>query len=219
LTNFSTSNILTQSLHTGNIKPNFITLIFEIDKANTKMSRSLHFSENFVISCGTVTLDLQARKVLLILWCETGEYMLPKGRKNIKEALEATAIRETFEETGYRCELLPHTFPVLATPPMAGGTEGEREGGKDEGEGEGEGTSTEPFAVQQRVTEGGVLKIIYWYLAQEDSTALKTEGTQMAGEEFDSLWVEEGDVVRTLTFDADRKVVGRAMEGVWATSN
>jgi hypothetical protein len=50
-------------------------------------NRSLHLSGAFCISSGTVTLDLAQSdsKVLLIWWSKTGEYMLPKGRKNINK--------------------------------------------------------------------------------------------------------------------------------------
>ncbi|KAF8335277.1 NUDIX hydrolase domain-like protein [Amanita rubescens] len=71
------------------------------------MNRSLHLSESFVISCGTVTLDIDRSKVLVIYLRKTGEYCLPKGRKDVGEQLEATAVRETYEETGYVIELLP----------------------------------------------------------------------------------------------------------------
>jgi 8-oxo-dGTP pyrophosphatase MutT (NUDIX family) len=65
------------------------------------MNRSLHLYESFVISCGTVTLDIDRSKVLVIYLRKTGEYYLPKGRKDVGEQLEATAVRETYEETGY----------------------------------------------------------------------------------------------------------------------
>ncbi|KAM3520468.1 hypothetical protein MY4038_009417, partial [Beauveria bassiana] len=62
--------------------------------------RSLHFSDDFVISCGTVTVDIPESRVLLIRSRGTGEYYLPKGRKDIHESLEEAALRETWEETG-----------------------------------------------------------------------------------------------------------------------
>ncbi|KAF7908796.1 uncharacterized protein EAE98_008475 [Botrytis deweyae] len=160
--------------------------------------RSMHFSDKFAISCGTVTLDLQARKVLIILWRKNGEYMIPKGRKDIGEGLETTAVRETFEETGFQCQLLPHSFPTLATTDPV-----EKTGDV--------GQSTEPFAVTQRTTDGK-LKIIFWYLAQADSTAPKIHDTQMEDEDFDTVWVEEAKVLEKLTYDEDRAITSKAME-------
>jgi len=162
-------------------------------------TRSLHFSEKFAISCGTVTLDLKTRKVLIILWLKNGEYLLPKGRKNVGEGLEATALRETFEETGFKPTLLPHPFPTLATTdPSPTHIVTEQ-------------STVEPFAVTQRTTDGK-LKIIFWYLAESDSTAPKSQGTQMEDEDFDTLWVDEAKVVETLTFEEDKVVAAQAIK-------
>lgn len=155
--------------------------------------RPLHFSDEFVISCGTVPLDLHARKVLLILHGKKGEYLLPKGRKDVGEGLEATALRETYEETGFRCKLLPLSFPTLATNQVAGGL------------------VTEPLAVTQRITQGK-LKIILWYAAQADSTAKQVDGTQMEDEDLTSVWVDVPEVASTLTFEDDRAIASKVIE-------
>jgi 8-oxo-dGTP pyrophosphatase MutT (NUDIX family) len=62
----------------------------------------------------------EARKSLeaCILWhSERSEYLLPKGRKDRGESLEQTALRETFEETGYPCKLLPVDMVTRAPEP------------------------------------------------------------------------------------------------------
>lgn len=74
------------------------------------LTPSLLFSTEFCISCGTVTFDTRAKKVMLVYNRPSSEYLLPKGRKNPSEALESAAVRETFEESGIRCELLPTPF-------------------------------------------------------------------------------------------------------------
>lgn len=112
------------------------------------MNRSLHLSESFVISCGTVTLDIDRSKVLVIYLRKTGEYCFPKGRKDVGERLEATAVRETYEETGYIVELLPLQLTTLATLHGIDDVRSALPGG-----------TTEPIAVTQRTTQG-VLKII-----------------------------------------------------------
>jgi 8-oxo-dGTP pyrophosphatase MutT (NUDIX family) len=161
----------------------------------TMSDRSLHFSDSFAISCGTVTVDLARAKVLLVYLRTTGEYLLPKGRKDIGETLEQTALRETFEETGHRVELLPLNIPTLATAPVS------HSSGKEHDE-----TITEPIAVTQRVTKDDTLKIIFWFAASGDSTGEWQEGTQEEGEEFDTVWVPAGDVLQTLSFEDDRKI-------------
>jgi len=130
--------------------------------------------------------------------------MLPKGRKDVGEPLEATAMRETYEETGLRCKLLPHSLPSLATAPI--NQDGVTSISKQ---------TSEPFAVNQRVTVDGTLKIIFWYLAMADSTAVKAEDTQMEGEDFETLWIDEGKVIGTLTFKEDQAIANRVIEEVF----
>ncbi|KAF8742617.1 hypothetical protein AX14_003249 [Amanita brunnescens Koide BX004] len=164
------------------------------------MNRSLHLSESFVISCGTVTLDIDQSKVLVIYLRKTGEYCLPKGRKNVGEQLEAASVRETYEETGYNVELLPLQLTTLATLPghdsrftITGGT-------------------TEPVAVTQR-TNQGVLKIIFWYAARGDSSAIRQMNTtDQVDEDFDAVWCPMDEVVQLLTFQDDKTIAARVIE-------
>ncbi|RGP75517.1 nudix domain-containing [Fusarium sporotrichioides] len=161
--------------------------------------RSLFFSDQFGISCGTVTIDVPRSKVLLIHQRSTGEYMLPKGRKNIGEALEETALRETFEETGVKAQLLPVHITSIAT--TAQGTDRPRE-------------ITEPIAVSQRMARDGVLKIMFWYIGTADSMIAPKQGTQQEGEDFDPVWVSFGDVESTVSWDDDRRIVSKAIDTV-----
>jgi 8-oxo-dGTP pyrophosphatase MutT (NUDIX family) len=163
------------------------------------MNRSLHLSESFVISCGTVTLDINRSKVLIIYLRKTGEYCLPKGRKDVGEQLEATAVRETYEETGYIVELLPLHLTTLAT---LHGNDDVRSEGK-----------TEPVAVTQRSTTQGVLKIIFWYAARGDSCAIRQMNTtEQDDEDFDAVWCPMDEVLRLLTFHDDKTITARVIE-------
>ncbi|KAM0199140.1 hypothetical protein ACHAPA_001629 [Fusarium lateritium] len=160
-------------------------------------NKSLVFSDQFVISCGTVSMDKQNSKVLLIHWRKTGEYLLPKGRKDVGETLEKTALRETFEETGVKAQLLPANIASLATT-AAGSHRPE--------------AITEPFAVSQRATNNGNLKIIFWYLAVADSTIPPEEGTQQENEDFDTIWTDFRDVGSVLSYEDDRQIAQRAID-------
>ncbi|KAJ3534728.1 hypothetical protein NM208_g7426 [Fusarium decemcellulare] len=164
--------------------------------------KSLFFSDQFAISCGTVSVDVARSKVLLIHWRKTGEYLLPKGHKDVGEALEQTAKRETFEETGIPVELLPVDIDTLATLPSTMRTKYRPR------------AVTEPIAVSQRVTKGGVLKIIFWYVAVADSTVARQEGTQQEGEDFDTIWADFDHVGSTLSFDDDRRIAEKAVTAV-----
>jgi ADP-ribose pyrophosphatase YjhB (NUDIX family) len=88
-----------------------------LDLEEIDRSMSFHPSEATTISCGTVTLDPDKQKVLLI-WNKTLKiYQLPKGRKNIGEDMLSAAIRETYEETGVVATPLRLKIATRATPP------------------------------------------------------------------------------------------------------
>lgn len=164
-------------------------------------SRQILLSDQFVISCGTATIDPQRSKVLLIRLRTTNEYFLPKGRKDVGEGLEETAIRETFEETGIRVELLPLKINTLATVPstaIVANTCTE--------------AVTEPFAMTQRKDAAGTLKIILWFVAEGDSGSAPAQRQQQEGEDFDAVWKDFDDVAATLSFDDDRCVAAAAID-------
>ncbi|KAK8145237.1 hypothetical protein G3M48_004714 [Beauveria asiatica] len=170
--------------------------------------RSLHFSDGFVISCGTVTVDIAESRVLLIRSRGTGEYYLPKGRKDIDESLEDAALRETWEETGVRAQLLPVRISTRATTSAAAAAAA---AGADLAS-----CVTEPLAVAQRVSDG-VLKIIFWFVAAADSAAAPEEGMQQEGEDFEALWVGWDKVRSTLTFEDDWRIAEAGIKAVTST--
>ncbi|KFY08540.1 hypothetical protein V492_06144 [Pseudogymnoascus sp. VKM F-4246] len=174
-------------------------LIYENVEMTLVMAQSsstlTRLSEAFVISCGTITLDPVERKILLIRWKKNGEIFLPKGRKNIGESLEDAAVRETYEETGFRVTILPLPIPTLATPDAAIKQVSEE--------------NTEPIAFSQRVTDNNTLKLIFWFSAKGDSTVAPESGTQEEGEDFDPIWEDLDSVIETLTFADDRQIVER----------
>ncbi|KJR82655.1 uncharacterized protein SPSK_03539 [Sporothrix schenckii 1099-18] len=72
-------------------------------------------SERCTVSSGTVCVDPRASKVLIIFNRRLGIWQLPKGRKNIGEDLQSAALRETYEETGVRANLLPLKIRTRST--------------------------------------------------------------------------------------------------------
>lgn len=75
-------------------------------------------NQYFVLCASTVTFR-EPGQVLIVLNTKYNEpfYTLPGGRKDIGEALEETAVRETHEETGYHVRLPPISIPTRATRP------------------------------------------------------------------------------------------------------
>ena len=158
------------------------------------MDHLLDSSHDFVLSSGTVPVDISKGLVLLLYYRPKAEYMLPKGRKNVGETLEAAAIRETTEESGFTCHLFKHQLHTNAQEPRNS-------------------HHTEPIAVQQRMNQG-IRKIIFWFISEVDSCSQKMTGTQEEGEDFDVEWVPMGDAPSKCSFADDRRVVEIALGAV-----
>jgi len=161
--------------------------------------RLLLDASEFVISCGTVTFDLRESEVLLIRCCTKNECMLPKGRKNVGETLEAAALRETWEETGYSATLLPLPTCTQATPHST--SDGMSL------------TNTEPIYMSQR-NSNGVYKVIFWYAATGDSTAHEQRRPQQPNEDFETKWTPCREAEAALSFDDDCQIFQTAWEAV-----
>ncbi|OQO09840.1 hypothetical protein B0A48_04192 [Cryoendolithus antarcticus] len=121
------------------------------------------------------------------------------GIQNEGETLEAAAIRETYEETGYQAALLPLAVATLATrgEPIGSGLSSDTADTLH--------AHTEPVAVTQR-SSGGAHKIIFWFAATTDSTIVPDADTQQEGEDFEALWVSFQESQDKLTFDDDKAV-------------
>ncbi|KAH0283014.1 NUDIX domain-containing protein [Aureobasidium namibiae CBS 147.97] len=163
-------------------------------------SKAFYPSDRFVISCGTVSLDLMHKKVLLVRLRSTDEFLFPGGHKDESECLKAAAVRETYEETGYLATILPLNVPTRATNRI------------------GDAEHTEPIAVTQRVTDG-VMKIIFWYAASVDSQALPEQDTQQEGEDFESVWMDREQALASLTFADDREVAQLAIHAAFGVDS
>lgn len=154
--------------------------------------------------------NLPPLQVCLILHTGRQEWLLPKGRKDRFEAITATATRETFEETGYPCKLLPLTLATRA--PLPGSQTKDCVEVVDGCE--------EPFMMTLRnVPNGGEngkvggVKMIWWFVTVVDKAEEeKVEGTQTAVESYVSEFVDVGDALERATFQSDRDVIRKAVE-------
>jgi len=116
---------------------------------------------------------------------------LPKGRKNVNETLSASAVRETFEETGYHCSLVPLVMETRATP-LTNTTEHLHDVTRKIS------NISEPFSISLRQIGGtsSNQKIIFWYVAQVDEEFPRQTNTQMADEKFEVKLVSLDEGVR-----------------------
>lgn len=168
-------------------------------------SRVLDFSDKFTISCGTITIDTSHKKVLLLYDRLKNLHVLPKGRKNRDESLEDTACRETVEESGFACQLLPHTSLTHAPPAdqaISASYDWSNPGKVN--------PHTEPLAVQQWVYADGVRKLIFWFLARGDSTQAPTSTFEDSEESYDAHWKTFDEAIRLASFEDDKRLIQRA---------
>ncbi|KAF8206561.1 NUDIX hydrolase domain-like protein [Mycena galopus ATCC 62051] len=178
-----------------------------MSSATTGYPSTQYFSEDFVVSAGCVLFrrhDSNGGLQICVLHDRnTDEWMLPKGRKDCGESIQAAAVRETFEETGYPCVLLPVRMPTRAPAPGVNGADAVAvlEG------------VTEPIAVVVRDMSnvGRGIKIVWWYVARTTGEP-RVLGTQTAWEAFDPEWVDVDGAAGRLTFQSDRETVARAVE-------
>jgi 8-oxo-dGTP pyrophosphatase MutT (NUDIX family) len=102
-----------------------------------------------------------------------GVFFLPKGRKDASEETTITAIREGYEESGYRCRMLPLPIPHLQPSPATSASEEE------------EGRSTkhnkwviEPLATRMMLVAREYQYLLFWYAAEtvseDEEKALNT---------------------------------------------
>ncbi|EXL60596.1 hypothetical protein FOCG_03428 [Fusarium oxysporum f. sp. radicis-lycopersici 26381] len=156
-------------------------------------------SENFVESAGTILLRLSTHEICILHDIKRNEYILPKGRRNVGESRGDTAIRETTEETGISCRLLPINMKSRLCPSEETDVPDEARVFKD---------VCEPISVQMRRIGEHEMKLIWWYVAavNENKTIGKCEN------EFEVEWYGYEEVLEKLTFQNDRELVARAIK-------
>ncbi|SCV58596.1 related to NUDIX domain [Fusarium fujikuroi] len=155
-------------------------------------------SENLVESAGTILFRLSTQDICIMRDTKRNEYILPKGRRNVGESRRDTATRETTEETGIPCRLLPINMKSRLCSSDDKDAPDEERHFKD---------VCEPISVQMRRIGEGEMKIIWWYIAaaNENETVGKCEGG------FEIEWHGYEEVLQKLTFQNDRELVARAI--------
>ncbi|EJD01004.1 uncharacterized protein FOMMEDRAFT_21466 [Fomitiporia mediterranea MF3/22] len=157
-------------------------------------------------------------QVCLLHHLTKGEWLLPKGRQDQGESLAQAAIRETYEETSYACELLP--VDMMTRSPSSGADMKDHPHFVR--------ACTEPFTVSIRHVAERDLKFIWWFISRTTgSDAGKRTGTQMLSENFESrFWPVDVDVenqeeldkvAEKLSYANDRQIVKMAIKLVFAT--
>jgi 8-oxo-dGTP pyrophosphatase MutT (NUDIX family) len=159
-------------------------------------------SENYVESAGAILFKLSTKQICLVHSHERNEWLLPKGRRNIGETRQQTAIREVQEESGLPCRLLPATLRSRCTPNV-------EEVGFTADEPRLFPHVIEPFYLTHRVLpEPGGIKLIWWFIGSINEDAPRLRGEEM----FSAGLFGFEEAMATLTFASDREIVKKAIE-------
>ena len=183
------------------------------------MLKQQFFSDEFVTSAGGVLFRINPGhplEICLIHLQRKDEWLLPKGRKDRGESVEETALREVYEETGWKAVPFPATMYTRATVPDVEGSKLKQPDQPHLVSA----LSTEPFAITIRGnTHNRNMKLIHWFiLTVADPECERTHGTQMEGEDFDdAIFLEASQAIDTLSFHEDRELARRALEIVRST--
>ena len=172
------------------------------------------FSDEFVTSAGGVLFRIKPGhplEICLIHLQRKGEWLLPKGRKDRGESVEQTALREVYEETGWKAVPFPATMYTRATVPDVEGSKLKQP----EQPHLVSALSTEPFAITiRRNTDNRNMKLIHWFIfTLTDPECEQTHEIQTEGEGFDNaIFLEASQAIDTLSFQEDRELAKRALE-------
>ncbi|TDL29205.1 hypothetical protein BD410DRAFT_8519 [Rickenella mellea] len=181
------------------------------------------YSHEFVNCAGSVLFRRPTEgnvQVCFLRHLTKDEWLLPKGRQDRGEALAAAAVRETFEETGYPCSLLPVGMMTRATLP---GVDSKDHPAFAKG-------CTEPFTVSLRHVSDRNIKLIWWFITiVPELDGERRPNSQMPSENFEAVFCDvnldmddESDTVMDstvskLTFANDREIVKVAIKLVAKT--
>ncbi|KAL3473045.1 hypothetical protein BJX99DRAFT_202954 [Aspergillus californicus] len=170
--------------------------------ASSNYPTTQYTSEKFVESCGAIVFDLsEPKRVCLINYTKTNEWLLPKGRRSRGESRRQAALREVQEETGYRCHIHPVTMPTRAPHQQ------DEQNAPD--------TARvcrdmdEPFMVTLReLNEKSEAKFIWWFIAAVDEAP---ERLLISDGDFKAEFFTFDEALRKLKFREDCEVLSKAI--------
>ncbi|KZV69618.1 hypothetical protein PENSPDRAFT_608515 [Peniophora sp. CONT] len=169
-------------------------------------------SERFLMLAGSILFrnvhpspSNEPLEVCLIWHTVRKEWLLPKGRKDRGEDLQVTAARETYEETGYPCELLPLNMTTRAPAPGVHTKDNIQTVE----------ACLEPFTITIRHAEPDEVKITSWFASV--ATGERQDGTQMSTEQYTSSFFPADEALERAAYRDDRAIIARAIQLVRET--
>jgi len=133
-----------------------------------------------MLGAGMVLIQENTHKIVVVYETLKKYWFFPRGRKDIGESLEQTALREAYEESGYRAEFLPLFIPNHAPAPPHDRNAYKR-------------PNTEPIFMsltswqpkrrQAGLVDNGGEYLTSWYVGQIAEDAVAQQGTGMPNEQ------------------------------------
>jgi 8-oxo-dGTP pyrophosphatase MutT (NUDIX family) len=118
-------------------------------------------SDNSLTGAGVTIFHLATSRIVICKDTRNGVFFLPKGRKDASEETTITAIREGYEESGYRCRLLPLPLPHLQPSPATLDTKEGYESGTEQKK-----WVIEPLATRMMPVAREYQYLLFWYAAE-----------------------------------------------------
>ncbi|KAJ7730256.1 NUDIX hydrolase domain-like protein [Mycena maculata] len=146
--------------------------------STAQVPNSAWADENFLLGAGMAVFQPATLKVVVVWEKEKKYWFLPKGRKDVGESLEQAALREAYEESGYRVEFLPVYTQTSAPGPQSNPNAPWL-------------PNCEPIFINtasypQRKRRNSTMSpgeyLTFWYIGQIPADAVREEGTGMPDE-------------------------------------
>jgi 8-oxo-dGTP pyrophosphatase MutT (NUDIX family) len=158
-----------------------------------------------MLGAGMVIIQPSTHKIVVIYETEKQYWFLPRGRKDVGESLEQAALREAYEESGYRAEFLPLLNPTHQPVPPGNRANSDW-------------LNTEPIYMtltswQPRKRRNGTIGayggeyVTMWYVGQIPEDMTPDEGTGMADEQNYQSYLLTVEEAMSRLWDSEKLVV------------
>lgn len=178
------------------------------DLSTPAVPDSLWFASDFLLGAGMVILQPATDKIVVVYDSASRTWFLPKGRKDVGESTEQAALREAYEESGYRARFLPLVSYSRAPAPGSRFNE--------EATTEPIFLSTQYFRPRYENDYGGEY-LTFWYVGEISENAVREEHTGMEDEQhYVSYLLSPAEALQRL---GRTSVQGKIVEVAWILFN